>query len=192
MNMSVEAYKQSIHAKHSQAINTNGALNGHKGSNSTSPNKDAGNKSDENSMPPPSGRNVATQPSTPQSSASANKTTESTPLPSIVAPSPNLNQPLRPASRNDQNPLSGGTGNMCTGTDPASATLPPSQSISGRSMSNNDTESKANAATGDVQRANEMIESSGGVEHGNEKSMFASEAGSKVCLFVFLFDFFLL
>ncbi|KNZ62400.1 hypothetical protein VP01_1274g2 [Puccinia sorghi] len=177
MNMSAEAYKQSIHAKHSQVINTaSGPANGPKGTNSTSPNKDAGSKSEENSMPPPSSRNIVTQPSTPQSSASANKATESTPLPSIVAPSPNINQPLRPASRNEQNQLAGGAaGNMCSTADPATAT----QSLPGRSMSNNDPEAKPNASTGDSQRVNESIESSAGVEHGVDKSMFTSEAGAK-------------
>jgi len=177
MNMSVEAYKQSIHAKHSQAINTaSGSANGPKGANSTSPNKDVGNKAEENSMPPPSSRSIVTQPSTPQSSASANKATESTPLPSIVAPSPNINQPLRPASRNEQNQLAGGAaGNMCSTTDPATAT----QSIPGRSMSSNDPEAKANASVGDSQRVNESIEPSAGIEHGVDKSMFTSEAGAK-------------
>ncbi|POW19560.1 hypothetical protein PSHT_04590 [Puccinia striiformis] len=172
-------YKQSIHAKQRQAMSNAGGSNGQKGNNVSSPIKEAGSKPDENAMPPPSSRNAATQPSTPQSSASANKTTESTPLPTIVAPSPNINQPLRPASRNDQNSLSGGTsGNMCSVNDPGTATLPSSQPMIGRTMSNNDTEAKPNSSS-DIQHGNEATESSGGVEHTNDKSMFMTEAVSK-------------
>ncbi|POW15683.1 hypothetical protein PSTT_01923, partial [Puccinia striiformis] len=170
---------QSIHAKQSQAMSNAGGSNGQKGNNVSSPIKEAGSKPDENAMPPPSSRNAATQPSTPQSSASANKTTESTPLPTIVAPSPNINQPLRPASRNDQNSLSGGTsGNMCSVNDPGTATLPSSQPMIGKKMSNNDTEAKPNSSS-DIQHGNEATESSGGVEHTNDKSMFMTEAVSK-------------
>ncbi|KAI9622375.1 hypothetical protein KEM48_007266 [Puccinia striiformis f. sp. tritici PST-130] len=164
MSMSAEAYKQSIHAKQSQAMSNAGGSNGQKGNNVSSPIKEAGSKPDENAMPPPSSRNAATQPSTPQSSASANKTTESTPLPTIVAPSPNINQPLRPASRNDQNSLNRHV--AFESTDDR------------ETMSNNDTEAKPNSSS-DIQHGNEATESSGGVEHTNDKSMFMTEAVSK-------------
>lgn len=94
----MDAYKQSVHAQHAQAIAGPNVANqmagtGPNPAGNMTPAKANGAKLAENTMPPPAGRNFH-QPPTPQATPNGTRPGDehATPLPTIVTPSPDRSQ----------------------------------------------------------------------------------------------------